>query len=94
MTDQWTEEDWYNQQVKWYANNCTSREEYISYLQDERWNKRREEIFERKGRICKCGETEDLQIHHIKYGYKYPWDNPDEDLVVLCRPCHKKAHHR
>ncbi|KKN58838.1 hypothetical protein LCGC14_0548440 [marine sediment metagenome] len=40
---------------------------------------------------CKnCGSLKDLHIHHKQY--KYPI--VEEDLVVLCRPCHILEHQR
>lgn len=37
---------------------------------------------------CKCGSTERLHIHHIKY--KYPIE--EKDLMRLCQSCHSKHH--
>lgn len=43
---------------------------------------------ERDGMKCqKCGETEDLCMHHLKYG-----ENKLEDLITVCRSCHNKIH--
>jgi len=45
----------------------------------------------------KCGccqkqlSSKDLEIHHIKFRINGGGDN-DENLIALCRPCHKLTH--
>lgn len=67
---------------------------YSKLLTDERWLKKRKEIFEEKGYICsKCGSTKNLQVHHLYYEQdKNPWDYPNDALIVLCKDCHEKTH--
>ena len=44
-------------------------------------------------KCAECGETKELQVHHIK-----PWKNNKElryvvsNGITLCRKCHLKAH--
>ena len=43
----------------------------------------------------KCGVSTHLQTHHLTYdrhGYEHTKDVMENDLVVLCSLCHKKAH--
>ena len=71
-----------------------TKEEYHQLLKDGRWQRRRLEIMQRDDFKCtKCGTTNDLNVHHIRYidGRK-PWEYEDADLVTLCRDCHKATH--
>ncbi len=58
---------------------------YPKYLQSETWKKKREEVFQRDGCLCICGQTA-TEVHHKRY------DNvgkePLSDLVSLCKECH------
>jgi hypothetical protein len=34
-----------------------------------------------------------LNVHHTYYqSGKKPWEYPDESLITLCNPCHRKTH--
>lgn len=39
-----------------------------------------------------CGKEHNLNIHHLNYYGKYPWDVNDNDLICLCKDCHNKVH--
>ena len=67
---------------------------YHDQLIDKRWIKKREQVFKLKGRKCiVCGNTHNLQIHHLRYlDNKYAWEYKMKDLVVLCESCHKRKH--
>lgn len=67
-------------------NNIT----YSEKLKDPRWQKKRLRIMDRDNFKCRlCGHTKtSLQVHHLKYTGKYPWDCDDSDLVTLCEHCH------
>lgn len=39
-----------------------------------------------------CENKYNLQIHHIRYSGKYPWEALDDDLICLCGDCHKAVH--
>lgn len=71
-----------------------TKEEYHQLLKDGRWQRRRLEIMQRDDFKCtKCGTTNDLNVHHLRYidGRK-PWEYEDADLVTLCGDCHKATH--
>lgn len=71
-----------------------NKEEYRELLKDGRWQRKRLEIMQRDDFKCtKCGTTNDLNVHHLRYidGRK-PWEYEDADLVTLCRDCHKATH--
>lgn len=70
---------------------------YLSYsnqLSHPLWLKKREYILNKKGRKCsKCGSSQKLQVHHLKYIWgRMAWEYKDKDLIVLCDFCHEKAH--
>lgn len=67
--------------------------DYYSAINSSKWaNETRPAIIRRDGEKCRiCGNTNDLQVHHIRYQndrgendfFNHKW------LVTLCRPCHK-----
>ncbi len=66
---------------------------YSEKLKDKRWQERRYEIIKRDRATCKiCGYIgPKLNVHHLKYTGD-PWDAPDEDLILLCKECHRTVH--
>lgn len=67
---------------------------YSAYMQSETWRLKRGIVI----RVCNyqcqmCGVRHDfrnrLQVHH--YHYKNLGNEPIEDLVALCKRCHKIA---
>lgn len=75
------------------------KEQYDEWLQDERWQMKRERILERDHHQCQwCRKETDLRVHHKAY-HKFsdgsqvpPWDYPDRLLITLCKDCHQKWH--
>ncbi len=70
-------------------NNPNWKEDKPPTRPNKNYTKR---IKERDNFHCRiCGYSEELQVHHI-----VPWhltqDNSRENLVTLCRGCHKKMH--
>jgi 5-methylcytosine-specific restriction endonuclease McrA len=67
------------------------RSEYSKLLDDKRWNEKRKRIILRD-KVCQmCGCKTHLQVHHLVYLKRsYPWEYPDDFLVVLCGRCHRK----
>lgn len=63
---------------------------YSEKLKNPKWQKRRLEILQRDNFTCQiCTDTEtELQIHHKKYTGE-PHEAPEEDLVTMCKCCHK-----
>lgn len=59
-------------------------------LRDPRWQKLRLLIMQRDGFKCLfCGsETKNLQVHHIVYKRRDPWDYPEYLYQTLCEDCH------
>lgn len=71
-----------------------NKEEYTKLLKDPRWKAKRLEILERDGNMCtNCRTTSGLQVHHKVYENDiFPWESRDDDLITLCRNCHKLYH--
>jgi 5-methylcytosine-specific restriction endonuclease McrA len=64
---------------------------YSMKLRDPRWQKKRLLIMQRDGFKCLfCGsETKNLQVHHVVYKRRDPWDYPDYLYQTLCDGCHE-----
>lgn len=62
---------------------------YAEKLRDGRWQKKRLEILERDGWKCSCcPATNNLQVHHLVYARRDPWDYPNDVYQTLCGDCH------
>jgi len=58
----------------------------------KKYRKRRREVFERDGHVCKkCKETEPLTVHHILEKTN-GGTNEINNLVTLCEKCHVTVH--
>ncbi len=66
--------------------------DYPDYLKTDYWLKRRSEKLRAAGFRCQlCGQnSKALQVHHNNYERR--GIERDEDLIVLCRSCHKHHH--
>lgn len=64
---------------------------YSEKLRSPRWQKKRLQILDRDHWSCLCCGSEDknLQVHHVVYGKRDPWDYPDELYQTLCEDCHE-----
>jgi len=65
---------------------------YAEKLKNPRWQKKRLEIFQRdQFRCMECfSDEKSLQVHHIAYKGKNPWDTPNNLLITYCYECHQK----
>ncbi len=63
------------------------------YLKSEKWDTVRLEALARdEAKCCICGfQSISNDAHHINYPPSV-WDTREDDLVILCRPCHNLAH--
>jgi 5-methylcytosine-specific restriction endonuclease McrA len=67
------------------------KKKYKKYLLSNEWAQLKIDLFEYRGKECeKCGETKYLQVHHLSY--KNIFHEEPEDLMILCKYCHKKEH--
>lgn len=68
----------------------TGQERYREYLKSPDWQKKRAKKRSKSDRCAVCGDTRQLDVHHLNYRN---WtDVVMSDLRVLCRRCHTVAH--
>lgn len=66
---------------------------YSLFLESQYWQDVRFEIIKRDAYRCtQCRSYWDLQVHHYTYEHHYEEHLHHEDLITLCRTCHKKLH--
>ena len=65
------------------------REEYTRYIHSAAWKKKANQRLELDNHICCVCGKEATEVHHLTY--EHFMDEPMEDLVGLCRACHRKA---
>ena len=66
--------------------------QYRKYLQSEEWQIVRRKRLQIDGYKCQmCGTGKNLQVHHISYEH-LEQEKEIDDLVTLCKECHKKVH--
>lgn len=69
-------------------------ESYIVFLASNYWKIVREMVLKRDGYKCMiCSNTKYLQVHHDHYKNHFNEHNHLEDLMTLCRGCHKEHHY-
>ena len=75
--------------------------DYEGDLLRPEWESKRNSILDRDNHQCvRCGKKEyekgfytTLNVHHLKYiPNRRLWEYDDNDLITLCRNCHKKEH--
>lgn len=65
---------------------------YKKYGEPRHWRKQRMAAIERDNYKCQhCGESMNLEVHHWE-PYWISQDNSLDNLVTLCRSCHKDVH--
>jgi 5-methylcytosine-specific restriction endonuclease McrA len=66
---------------------------YKEYLQTDHWKTVRKYALQRAGFRCQlCHKKGELNTHHATYEHLGYEDQYIEDLVVLCKPCHRRHH--
>lgn len=82
----------YNRPV--VISKMVEKSPYSEQLTDDRWSMFRDFVFKVRGNRCEmCGRKKTLQVHHLHYkkGAK-AWEYDCNEVVVLCRECHRKVH--
>jgi hypothetical protein len=66
--------------------------ELKAYYRSNAWAMRKNEYYRRFNRQCAaCGSWKRIQLHHM--AYDGPFGNePDQDLIPLCKSDHRNAH--
>lgn len=64
---------------------------YYEYIQSDKWYARTESIRRRKGGRCECCcMRRGSEVHHRTY--ERLGNERDEDLLHVCKPCHRRIH--
>lgn len=65
---------------------------YRERLQDPRWQRVRLQVFMRDDFRCQCCGRADknIQVHHLIYMKRNPWEYPLDLLQTLCADCHEE----
>ena len=67
-------------------------EAYEWYIGSKQWQEKRFQRMQIDNHKCVlCGSRYNLQVHHVDYG-NLGIEDLAEDLVTLCRNCHKRIH--
>ncbi|MBU3106715.1 HNH endonuclease [Clostridium gasigenes] len=59
-------------------------------MESKHWKKRTRALCNAGFSCQECGNRRSLQVHHLSY--KNLGQEPDYDLKVLCRNCHRETH--
>ena len=84
-------ESWMNM---WTSTPMNSPVNYASYLSSHAWKTRARQMREKanfKCQLCACTDKP-LNVHHNNY--ERLGRERDDDLIVLCEPCHHKFHNQ
>jgi len=66
---------------------------YQTYLLSREWKAKRLLVLERDKNLCQCCKLAPAeQVHHLTYERLY--NEPLDDLLAVCIPCHRHIHHR
>jgi len=60
------------------------------YLASEHWQRLRKAILRLQPLCSNCSRDTHLNVHHLSY--QRLWRERPDDLIVLCRACHRVAH--
>ena len=71
-----------------------TKSQYAQQLKSPEWKAKRLSILNRDNHKCtKCGSVKGLHVHHLSYTQGCnAWEYPDDNLITLCRSCHKDEH--
>ena len=82
----------YSEYLKLISSLKTYKQKYNIYLKTHHWSKKKIRTKKYyKYRCCICAKEKDLQVHHLNYECLWH-ENISNDLVLLCKDCHKKVH--
>lgn len=75
------------------THNCVYKDAYYEYLESDQWlNIRRIALMKSDFKCEKCGNKENLNVHHLNYNSVF--DEKIRDIIVLCKGCHKNQHNK
>jgi len=65
--------------------------DYRAYCQSPHYLELKARLFAERGGCEICQSTRSLSLHHLRYIYRGQsvlWNERDEDVMVMCWPCH------
>jgi hypothetical protein len=65
---------------------------YKEYLNTAHWERMRGEAMKRAGYRCQVCNSKDCELHTHHRTYEHLGNEKQEDLIVLCEPCHTTFH--
>jgi hypothetical protein len=65
---------------------------YKDYMVSKEWRKFRKKILGKRNKCENCGDTGELQVHHLTY--ERFTEELETDVMVLCLNCHEETHRR
>lgn len=74
----------------WEQHELKNISKYQIYLKSESWQIKRQQVIERDNGFCRRCSSKGTDVHHLHYNNIYNEDL--NDLILLCRSCHEKAH--
>lgn len=74
------------------SNQYMHYEDKQEYMKSSSWLWRKLAVLARDNKCQLCESKQELVIHHIRYDNL--GNEPLEDLVLLCQPCHDKLHNK
>ena len=75
------------------SKELTPKQRYKAFLKTDYWKAVRVKVFLRDSKTCqRCGSKKKLEAHHLTYKHHRNEMKHLEDLITLCRDCHKKEH--
>lgn len=68
---------------------------YEAFLLTPYWRSVRKKILDRDNHRCQmCGSENLLHVHHVTYIHHFSEMDHLEDLITLCKKCHKEVHRK
>lgn len=72
-----------------------SKAAYRRYLRSPYWRRVKRALKRQRGVTCeRCGRGGRLEVHHVSYAHLGRELGHLEDLLLLCRTCHRALHGR
>jgi hypothetical protein len=101
--DETLRERWFSKHAPWLVRGKRLRREaaeirwqpgfYTLYMASPEWANKRLAVLKRAGDWCElCHESPAEEVHHQSYAKL--GNEPLEDLIAVCGPCHRETHER
>jgi len=82
-----------NENVLKYNIKKLKKLSYPEFLKSDYWKFVRNVVLKRDGnKCCECGSKQRLDVHHKTYKHHFAEHKNLNDLITLCRDCHKNEH--